>query len=127
MLSKLVAFSSMSYLVFIVANLGQLELSGRYEVSGSCVLALTNCRPNFVICDETANLSKAEFTLINSILRKNFLQIKEGNLETIAHTPQIINMTDMTKPTPEAMTLSQKIVDDIGYLVDTPEDEGKLI
>ena len=125
MISKLVTFSSMSYLVFIVANLGQLEISGRYEVTGSCVLALTNCRPNFVICDQTKNLTKAEFTLINSILRKSFLQIREGNLESISHNPKIINMTDMTT---EAMAMTQKVLDVEGYLVDTPRDvEGKLI
>ena len=72
MLSKILAFSSMTYLLFIVGNLGQLELYGRYQVSGTCVLALTNCKANFVICDETANLSKAEFNLINSILKRNF-------------------------------------------------------
>ena len=131
MLSKILAFSSMTYLVFIVGNLGQLELYGRYQVSGTCVLALTNCKANFVICDETANLSKAEFNLINSILKRNFLQITKGNLETIKQTPQIINTTDMAQPTPEAMTLSQNNVMDIGYLIetptDTPVDQGKLV
>ena len=130
MLSKILAFSSMTYLLFIIGNLGQLELHGRYQISGTCVLALTNCKANFVICDETGNLSKAEFNLINSILKRNFLEITKGNLKTIEQIPQIINKTDMAQPTPEAQTSSQNNDMDIGYLIETPStqvDQGELV
>ena len=131
MLSKILAFSSVTYLLFIIGNLGQLEIRGRFKISGSCVLALTNCQAEFVICDETGNLSKAEFNLINSILKRNFLEITKGNLKSIKQVPQIINntvnMSTMAKPTTEAQTSSQNKDIDIVYLVETPMDQGELV
>ena len=125
MIAKLMSLSCATYLIFMVANLGQLEIRGRFKISASCVLALTNCQPEFVICDETGNLSKAEFHLINSILRKNFLQITEGNLKSLHQVPT--KPVNMTKPTSAAQTFSQgKDNSDILYVIETPADEGKL-
>ena len=95
-LMKLVAFSGLVYLLFLTINIVQLEVVGRFQLTGSCVLALTGCKRNFVICDEVYNVSRAEFNLMNHLLEKHFLQIRAGNLVAIPHPPSIVNMSEMT-------------------------------
>ena len=95
-LMKIVTFAGLAYLVFLTINILQLELIGRFQLTGTCVLALTSCKRNFLICDQVYNISRAEFNLVNHLLEKHFLQIREGSLKAIPHKPSIVNMSATT-------------------------------
>ena len=41
LVAKVLSVSCIGYLVFLVVNLAQLEITGRYRISASCVLTLT--------------------------------------------------------------------------------------
>ena len=110
----------------MVTNLGQLEVRGRFKISASCVLTLTNCQPQFVICDETRNISKAEFHLINAVLQKSFLKIIGGNLISIHQVP--VKPVNMSQPSSAAHTFGKSQDNggsDIIYRFTTPADKGK--
>ena len=138
--AKLGTVSALTYLLFLIANITQLEVIGRYKITTSCVLTLSNCQPNFLIGDETQYLSKDEFALINSILRKSNLEISNGDLQTIQEkviTP-IENMTDLVadkagestfEPTAALLTSKNDDGDEIIlngkemiYKIETPTD-----
>ena len=137
--AKLGTVSSLAYLLFLITNIIQLEVIGRYKISTSCVLSLTNCQNNFLISDETQHISRDELALINSILRTKNLEIKEGDLKTIVEKVilPIDNMTNLVSaksgegtsfgPTTAKLigkddNVDEKMLDgkEIIYKIDTP-------
>ena len=41
LIAKVLSVSCIGYLIFLIVNLAQLEITGRYRISASCVLTLT--------------------------------------------------------------------------------------
>ena len=103
-LLKIITLAALLYLIFLMANICQLEVVGRWALTGQCVLALTNCRRNFLIYDEVYNISHPQFNLINHLLSKHFMQIANGSLVVIPNPPQIINMSNPTTFQPMSQT-----------------------
>ena len=106
LIAKVATISCLGYLVFVIANLVQLEVLGHYKLSARCVLSLTKCESNFVIYDETVDISRDELALINSILRPNNLEISGGDLQAVNErkiTP-INNKTVMSAKSGEKST-----------------------
>ena len=108
-LLKIITLAALLYLIFLMANICQLEVIGRWALTGQCVLALTNCRRNFLIYDQTYNISEPQFNLINHLLRKHFMQIANGSLVVVPTKPQIMNMSDPSNFHPLAQTQGQEI------------------
>ena len=108
-LLKILTLAALVYLIFLMINICQLEVIGRWALTGQCVLALTNCRRIFLIYDQTYNISEPQFNLINHILRKHFMEIANGSLVVVPTKPQIMNMTDPSNFQPLAQTQGQEI------------------
>ena len=104
-LLKILTLAALVYIIFVILNIFQLELIGRWALTGQCILALQNCRRIFLIFDNTYNISEPQFRLINHILRQHFMEISNGSLTVIPRPPQIINMSDPSSFKPLAQTL----------------------
>ena len=92
-LIKLITVTIIGYLAFLVVNLVQLELIGKYELSVCCILTLNGCKPNFMIGEQTKHITKAKFVLINSLLKKHGMALEGGDLVALDN-----DLTPVTKP-----------------------------
>ena len=109
-LLKILTLAALVYMIFVMINIFQLELIGRWALTGQCILALTNCRRIFLIFDQTYNISEPQFRLINHILRQHFMEIENGSLVVIPQPPQIMNMSDPSAFKPLAQTQGQAVL-----------------
>ena len=105
-LFKLGLLALLFYVVFLLINITNLAVTGRFALTLPCILSLTSCRTNFLICNEVRNISQDDFLFINYLLSKSYVRIEDGNLLTLPINPKVINMSGMT---PFAMPFTNSI------------------
>ena len=95
------------YSIFLLINLTNLAVTGKFALTLPCILSLTSCRTNFLICNEVRNITEDDFLFINYLLSKSYVRIEDGNLLTLPIKPKVINMSGGM--TPYAMPFSNPI------------------
>ena len=97
-LLKLGLLAVLLYSLFLIINLTNLAVTGKFALTLPCILSLTSCRTNFLICQEVRNISEDDFLFINYLLSKSFVRIENGNLLTLPIQPKVMNMSGGITP-----------------------------